>query len=99
MAFHTLVLFQLFGVFCIRSDTAPIGHQLFANRWLWLSLLAALGLQAAVLGVPALRLAFGTTGLSVRDWLTCLAVASTIVLASEIVKAMWRRVDRRAAMA
>ena len=95
MAFNTLVLFQLFGVFCIRSDTAPVGHQLFANGWLWLSLLAALALQLAVLYIPALQVAFGTVGLSLADWAICLGVAATIVVASEVVKAHWRGADRR----
>ena len=99
MAFNTLVLFQLVGVFCIRSDTLPITHQLFANRWLWLSVAAGVALQLAVLYVPALQVAFGTVALSLRDWLVCLAVASTIIVASEVVKAVWRGVDRRSASA
>jgi Ca2+-transporting ATPase len=99
MAFNTLVLFQLVGVFCIRSDTLPITHQLFANRWLWLSVAAGVALQLAVLYVPALQVAFGTVALSLRDWLVCLAVASTIIVASEAVKAVWRGVDRRSASA
>jgi Ca2+-transporting ATPase len=98
-AFNTLVLFQLVGVFCIRSDTLPITHQLFANRWLWLSVAAGVALQLAVLYVPALQLAFGTVGLSLGDWIVCVAVASTIIVASEVVKAVWRGVDRRSASA
>ena len=61
--------------------------------------LPALALQAAVLYVPALQRAFGTVALSLRDWLVCLAVASTIIVASEVVKAVWRGVDRRSASA
>jgi Ca2+-transporting ATPase len=95
MAFNTLVLFQLVGVFCIRSDTLPITHQLFANRWLWLSVAAGVALQLAVLYVPALQLAFGTVGLSLGDWIVCVAVASTIIVASEVLKACWRSADRR----
>jgi magnesium-transporting ATPase (P-type) len=99
MAFNTLVLFQLVGVFCIRSDTLSITHQLFANRWLWLSVAAGVALQLAVLYVPALQLAFGTVGLSLWDWIVCIAVASTIIVASEGFKAYWRGVDRRSAPA
>jgi len=96
MAFNTLVLFQLVGVFCIRSDTLSFRHQLFANGWLWLSLVAALALQLAVLYVPALQVAFGTVGLTFADWVVCLGVSATIVVASEVFKAYCRNADRRA---
>jgi hypothetical protein len=49
LAFHTLVLFQLFDVYCIRSDEASLFRGLFSNRWLWLSVAFALLLQALVL--------------------------------------------------
>ena len=55
LAFHTLVLFQLFAVFCVRSGEASAAHRLFDNRWLWLSVALALGLQGLVLYLPALQ--------------------------------------------
>jgi Ca2+-transporting ATPase len=38
-----------------------------------------------------LRVAFGTTALSVADWMRCLAVASTVLWAREITKLLARR--------
>jgi Ca2+-transporting ATPase len=97
LAFHTLVLYQLFDVFCIRSDEASAARGLFSNRWLWASVLFALVLQALVLYVPALQQAFDTVPLAGADWLLCIGVASTVVYAREALKAYWRLRDRRAA--
>jgi len=93
MAFNVLVLFQLFGVFCVRSDKASALVGLGSNRWLWLSVAAALALQALVIYLPAFRKGFGTVALDATDWAICCAVASTIVLASEVLKASWRAAD------
>jgi Ca2+-transporting ATPase len=46
-----------------------------------------------VVHVPFLQLAFGTTPLSGRDWLVCVAVASSVLWLREASKAM-RRVAR-----
>jgi Ca2+-transporting ATPase len=96
LAFDTLVLYQLFAVFSVRSDEASIFHGLFRNPWLWLSVGLATALQAAVIYVPALQRGFGTVPLDGSDWLACAAVASTVVFAREAGKAWWRAVDRRA---
>jgi Ca2+-transporting ATPase len=97
LAFHTLVLYQLFAVFSARSDEASLSHGLFGNPWLWLAVTLALALQAAVLYVPALQRGFGTVPLDVGDWVLCTLVASTVALAREAGKTWWRAVDRRAA--
>jgi len=78
LAFHTLVLFQLFDVLCIRSDEASAARGLFSNRWLWLSIGFALVLQGLVLYVPALQKAFSTVALDGADWLLCTLVAATV---------------------
>jgi Ca2+-transporting ATPase len=96
LAFTTLVLYEFFDVYCIRSDEDSVFRGLFRNRWLWLAVAFGLALQAAVIHLPALQRAFGTVPLGALDWLLCAAVASTIVLAREAGKAWWRAVDRRA---
>jgi Ca2+-transporting ATPase len=94
LAFHTLVLFQLFDVYCIRSDEASLFRGLFSNRWLWLSVAFAVLLQVLVLYVPALNKAFSTVPLSGADWLLCTTVAASVVVVREALKANWRRIDR-----
>jgi len=97
LAFNALVLFQLFDVLCIRSDEASIRAGLFSNHWLWASIAFAVALQAAVIYLPVLQRAFGTTALGAGDWALTVAVASTIVIARELLKAVFRRADRREA--
>jgi len=86
MAFTTLVLFQLFAVFSARSDRRSAFVGLLSNRWLVASVLLALLLQAAVVYLPFLQKAFGTTALAPGDWLRCTATASTVLWVREICK-------------
>jgi Ca2+-transporting ATPase len=97
LAFNTLVVYQLYAVFCARSDEESVACGLFRNVWLWLAVAAGLALQAAVIYLPALQRAFGTVALGAVDWALCVAMASTIVVAREAGKAWWRAMDRRAA--
>jgi Ca2+-transporting ATPase len=94
LAFTTLVLFELFDVFCARSDEETALHRTFRNGWLVVAVAAGLALQLVVVYVPALQRAFGTVPLGAADWLFCVGVASTIVVAREGGKAWWRAVDR-----
>lgn len=90
MAFTTLVLFQLFNVFNARSDDRSAFGGLFRNRWLWAAIALSLLLQAAVIYLPFLREAFSTVSLSVADWLTCAAVASSVLWLRELSKVVIR---------
>ncbi|MGE5793439.1 MAG: cation transporting ATPase C-terminal domain-containing protein, partial [Bacteroidota bacterium] len=96
LAFHTLVLYQLFDVFCVRSDERSALHGLFSNAWLWISVAICVAAQFAVLYVPALQRGFGTVPLDAVDWLLCTAIAATVVVARETLKACFRSADRRA---
>jgi Ca2+-transporting ATPase len=97
MAFTTLMLFQMFNVVNARSDERSAFVDLFTNAWLWGAVGLSLALQAAVLYVPALQQAFGTVGLSARDWLTCSGVASSVLWLREANKLVTRVIDRRGA--
>jgi Ca2+-transporting ATPase len=97
LAFNVLVFYQLFDVFCIRSDEASIWRGFFSNVWLWLAVALAVALQGLVLYVPVLQVAFSTVALSAADWALCIAVAGSVVVAREALKAYFRAVDRRAA--
>ena len=95
LAFNTLVIYELYDVFCARSDEESVVRGLFRNAWLWLAVGAGLVLQAAVIYLPGLQRAFGTVALDAGDWLLCASVAFTVVIARESGKAWWRSVDRR----
>jgi Ca2+-transporting ATPase len=96
MAFTTLMLFQLVNTVCARSDERSAFVHLFTNRWVWAAIGMSLVLQVAVVYVPLLQRAFGTVALSATDWLTCIAVASSVLLFTETMKLVSRRRPRAA---
>jgi Ca2+-transporting ATPase len=95
MAFTTLMLFQIFNVVNARSDVQSAFVHLFTNHWLWAAVAASLALQVLVVYVPFLQRAFGTIGLSARDWVLCVGVASTVLWLREASKLLARMADRR----
>jgi magnesium-transporting ATPase (P-type) len=93
--FTVLVLAQLANTFSARSETGTAFHRFFANRWLWVAIATSALLQVAVVYLPFLREAFTTEPLSLAQWLVCVAMASTVLWASEIRKLILRFLDSR----
>jgi Ca2+-transporting ATPase len=91
MAFHTLVFFSLFTVFNSRSDRHSAFKGMFSNHWLWGAVLFSLLLQCAVIYLPFLQQAFSTVSLDLADWFLCAGVASSVLWARELTKAIGRR--------
>jgi Ca2+-transporting ATPase len=90
MAFTTLMLFQIFNVVNARSDERSAFVRLFTNRWLWGAIGGSIALQVLVVYVPFLQRAFGTVELSARDWMFCVAVASSVLWLREASKLVAR---------
>jgi Ca2+-transporting ATPase len=65
------------------------------NQWLWGAIAASLTLQVLVVYVPVLQRAFGTVGLTTRDWVLCFAVASTVLWLREGSKLIARMANDR----
>ena len=95
MAFTTLVFCSLFTIFQARSDERSAFSGLFANSWLWGSVALSLGLQAAVVHVPFLQLAFSTADLSFLDWARCAVAGSSVLWLGELSKLVRRWVGKR----
>ena len=95
LAFTTFVLFQFFNLFNARNEHgSAFNRQLFRNRWLWLSLVAVIGLQILVVHWGPLQAFFNTTDLSLQDWgLATAAAASVLVLeeARKLLLRLWGR--------
>ncbi len=89
--FTTLVLAQLFNAFNARSETTSAFHGLFANKWLWGSILLSVVLQVAVVELPFLQVAFGTASMDLAHWSACVALASVVLWYDEIRKVVLRR--------
>ncbi len=89
-AFTTLVLAQLFNAFNSRSAYNSAFKDAFSNHWLWWAVLLAVALQVLVVQVPFLQGAFGTTAMTLKQWLICAAVASCVLWAQEAHKLILR---------
>ncbi len=92
--FTVLVFTSLFTCFTARSDTTSAFADLFANPWLWSAVALSLSLQVAVVHVPFLNIAFGTAPLALDQWLVCAAMASVVLIYSELQKLLRRRWGR-----
>ena len=94
--FTVLVFTSLFTCFNARSDSASAFSHLFTNPWLWGAIALSLLLQIAVVNVPFLIVAFGTTPLLLNQWLVCAAMASCVLWYSELRKLIVRATSGKA---
>ncbi len=98
MAFTTLMLFQLFNALNARAGLGSAFRGMFSNRKLWAAVILSLLLQALVIYLPGLQLAFGTAGLRAGDWAVAAGVASSVLWLVELVKFLLRVLQRSAAL-
>ncbi len=69
VAFCCMVVFEWFIAFSVRSDTRSLFRLgVFTNRALVYALLAAVGLQLAVIYIPVLRGLMGAVALTLPQW-------------------------------
>ena len=88
--FTVLVMAHLFQCFNARSETQSAFSHLFSNRWIWAAVALSAALQVAVVNISFLNVAFGTVPLTLKQWLTCLAMASVVLGYSELRKLLLR---------
>ncbi len=87
MAFTMMTMFEMFNAFNCRSERDSIFKVgPFANPWLILAVFSSILLQAAVLYIPFLQTIFGTTALSLTEWLLITAISSSALIVVEIGK-------------
>jgi Ca2+-transporting ATPase len=93
MAFTTFVFYQFFNLLNARNEFASaLGRHSAANHKLWATVGVVIALHIAVVQMGFLQEVFGTTGLTLAQWATCIAVASSILWLEEgrklVVKAL-----------
>ena len=89
MAFTTFVFYQAFNLLNVRSETASVfSLQTFTNRAIWFSLAAVVLLQVLVVQLGFFEDLFDTVPLSSDQWMLCIGVAATIIVVSELSKAV-----------
>ncbi len=93
MAFTTLMMFQLFGVYSCRSRRRSAFTGFFENKWLLGTIAFSLGTQVLVIYVPVLQAAFHTTPLSMIDWLIAAGVGASLLVAMELTKLVLRNTE------
>ncbi|MFH1173924.1 MAG: cation-translocating P-type ATPase [archaeon] len=86
MAFTMLVMFQLFAVLGNRSMKPFSKVNPFTNKWLFLGITASFCVQVLVMYIPFLQHIFGTTGLSLNDWLVITGIALFGLFIMELAK-------------
>lgn len=89
--FVSLVLIQFFKAYSYRSDRRSIIENPFANRWLNLAVGWEVLLLVAIIYVPFLQDAFGTSAMSALEWLLLVGVAASVVPILEAAKWVERR--------
>ncbi len=89
-----LVFAHLSNAFIARSATASAFSHLFVNPWLWAALALSGLLQAAVVNLHELNVAFGTVPLSLDQWAVCASMGSVVLWYSELRKLVRRRWPR-----
>jgi Ca2+-transporting ATPase len=88
--FISLVLIQFFKAYSYRSDRRSIIEDPFANRWLNLAVGWEVLLLVAIIYVPFLQDAFGTSSMSALEWFLLIGVAASVVPILETAKWMER---------
>jgi Ca2+-transporting ATPase len=101
MAFVTFVFFQVFNLLNVRHYTRSVfSRETLHNPSAFIATAVVAVLLILVVETDALRGFFSTADLTSGQWLTCLAVGSTILVVGEAVKAVARaRHHRRAVQA
>lgn len=93
VTFTTIVFFELFLVFAIRSPRQTIWQiGLFTNRKLIYAVLLSMALQLMVIYVPLFQAPFHTEELTAWDWVRTIVISLTAFLIVELMKwiRQWR---------
>jgi Ca2+-transporting ATPase len=89
VALTTIVLFQLFNVFNVRSEKISILRmRLLSNPFLFFSVVASIMAQVVIVYVPAFQFVFRTFPLFILDWILITVVAITVLAVVEGEKAL-----------
>jgi Ca2+-transporting ATPase len=92
MTFAGIVVAQVGDVLaCRTSKTSIFKTSLQSNKWILLGIAAQISVLSAIVYVPFLQQAFGTTFLGVNDWIFLICLAGIVIIAEEIRKSIARK--------
>jgi P-type Ca2+ transporter type 2C len=92
MMFAGIVVAQAGNVIaCRTSKQSILKTSLAKNKWIIWGIVAQLSILAVLIYVPLMQQVFGTTALSLMDWLFLVSLAVVVILAEEARKLVVRR--------
>ncbi len=92
VALTTMVVFQVFQAGNSRSETESVFRRdPFSNKFLFVATIAALAVHVAALYLPPTQYVLRVEPIGVGSWLRIVAVATSIIIAMELHKAVRRR--------
>ncbi len=92
IAFCSLVSFEWFRAFNARSDEYTVFRLgFFRNRWLIISILAAIVMQLAVVYLPFFQVAFSTVPLAIDKWGIAVLAGGSLFIIEETRKFLFPR--------
>lgn len=97
MVLCTMVMFELFRLFACRSDVHSLFKLgVFSNKWLIWSALSSFGLLFIVLYSPFLQGPFHVAHMGPEDWILMAPISISGFITVEIIKLVYRRIDKKA---
>lgn len=90
MTFAVMVFAQFTIIFSIRSGKNWFTHNMFTNRWLWLTIAFVTGLTLSVMLIPELQTLFKLSPLTSEQWWTAIGLSFGVLALSEIFKGIGR---------
>jgi len=94
VALTTMVVFQVFQAGNSRSETESVFRRSpFSNRLLFIATIAALGIHVAALYFPPTQYVLRVEPIGLGTWFRIVAVATSIIVAMELHKALRRPGD------
>ena len=85
-----MVVFEWFRVFNARSDEQTVFKQgVISNRWLLVTISAAIMLQVAVVYTPFLQVAFSTVPIGIDKWGIAILAGTSLFLIEETRKILF----------
>ena len=92
MTFAVMIFSQFTMIFSIRAGRQWFTHRFFTNRWLWLTIALVTTLTLLVMLVPAMQTLFKLTALSGPQWGMVIGLSIGVLIVSELLKLLTRRV-------
>jgi len=87
MTFAGIVVGQVGNVLACRTSRASLLRtNVKSNRWIWVGIVAQLGILSMLVYVPLMQTLFGTTAIGLMEWMFLTTIAVAVIVAEEVRK-------------